>query len=75
MENKLFRQESIDRISSPEELHDYIIYSLEGVSDEETRLIAYGDILETLDEMGLLSVDDITSWAMEELLRKGKIND
>ena len=24
MENKLFRQESIDRISSPEELHDYM---------------------------------------------------
>ncbi|MBQ6555613.1 MAG: hypothetical protein IJR45_06855 [Firmicutes bacterium] len=60
-ERKKLKQRFIELIPvhiSPEELHDYIIYSLEGVSDEETRLIAYGDILETLDEMGLLSVDD-----------------
>lgn len=60
-ERKQLKQRFIDMTPMhmpPAELHDYIVYALEGVSDEDMQMIAYGDILETLDEMGLLGVDD-----------------
>ncbi|MBO5561937.1 MAG: hypothetical protein J6A07_09820 [Firmicutes bacterium] len=60
-ERKQIKQSFIDLVPvhvSPTEMHDYIVYALDGLKDEEARIIAYGDILEILDDMGLINVDD-----------------
>lgn len=60
-EKKLLKQRFIAQVPmdiSPTELRDYLLYAFEGITEENARLVAYGDILEALDDMDLIGFDD-----------------
>ncbi len=39
---------------SPNEFREYMLYALEGIKDDGIRTVVYGDVLEVLDDAGLM---------------------
>ena len=56
VKQRLFTQFPAD--ISPNEFREYMLYALDGIKDEPTRLVVYGDVLEVLDDMHLIDFDE-----------------
>lgn len=39
---------------SPNEFREYMLYALDGIKDDATRTVVYGDVLEVMDDAGLM---------------------